>query len=242
MTVQSPLHIAMAVAVLHRLGRQRPVRLGLLLLIPLSVTVPFWWSPVAHGVTVLVDDPGVAIAAAGALGPVAVVALIALATVIAPIPGGPIAVAAGALYGASTGGVLTLAGAVLGAITAFAIARALGRDAVRGSRLAAVAWIARPRPQGRLMAIVFLSRLVPFISFDAVSYAAGLSTLAAWRFALATFAGIAPMSFLLAAVGAGLVDDPEAFAPLMMLFVGLTAVQFLATIVIKSLRRAMEQT
>ncbi|MEL7140350.1 MAG: VTT domain-containing protein, partial [Pseudomonadota bacterium] len=154
----------------------------------------------------------------------------------------PIAVAAGALYGASTGGVLTLAGAALGAITAFAIARALGRDAVRGSRLAAVAWIARPRPQGRLMAIVFLSRLVPFISFDAVSYAAGLSTLAAWRFALATFAGIAPMSFLLAAVGAGLVDDPEAFAPLMMLLVGLTAVPFLATIVIKSLRRAMEQT
>ncbi|MEM6421889.1 MAG: VTT domain-containing protein, partial [Pseudomonadota bacterium] len=172
----------------------------------------------------------------------AVVGLIALATVIAPIPGGPIAVAAGALYGASAGGALTLAGAALGAIAAFGIARVLGRDAVRRSRLSAVAWIARPRSQGRLMALVFLSRLVPFISFDAVSYAAGLSPLQAWRFAVATFAGIAPMSFLLAAVGSGLVDDPGSLAPIVILLIGLTAVPFPIAMAINRLRRATEQT
>lgn len=51
------------------------------------------------------------------------------------------------------------------------------------------------------MAIVFASRLLPFISFDVVSYAAGLTTLSLWRFALATFAGILPASFLLAHFG-----------------------------------------
>jgi uncharacterized membrane protein YdjX (TVP38/TMEM64 family) len=40
------------------------------------------------------------------------------------------------------------------------------------------------------MTIVFVSRLLPFISFDIVSYAAGLTRLAMWRFAVATLAGI----------------------------------------------------
>lgn len=242
MALHDPLPTTTASTASARPARRRPLRRALPVLLVVLATAPFWWSPAVEQVAALVDDPETAIAAAGALGPVAVVGLIALATVIAPIPGGPIAVAAGALYGASTGGALTLAGAALGAVVAFGIARGLGRDAVRGSRLSAVAWIARPRSQGRLMALVFLSRLVPFISFDAVSYAAGLSTLSAWRFALATLAGIAPMSFLLAAVGAGLVEEPEALAPLMVLLVGLTAVPFLIAMAINRLRRATTPT
>lgn len=46
-----------------------------------------------------------------------------------------------------------------------------------------------------------MSRLLPFVSFDAVSYATGLSSLNFWRFALATLAGIVPASFLLAHFG-----------------------------------------
>ena len=42
---------------------------------------------------------------------------------------------------------------------------------------------------------------MPFVSFDVVSYAAGLTTLSLWRFALATLAGILPASFLLAHFG-----------------------------------------
>jgi uncharacterized membrane protein YdjX (TVP38/TMEM64 family) len=51
------------------------------------------------------------------------------------------------------------------------------------------------------MAIVFVTRLVPFISFDVVSYAAGLTPLAAWRFAVATLAGMTPASFILTHFG-----------------------------------------
>lgn len=52
-----------------------------------------------------------------------------------------------------------------------------------------------------LTATVFVSRLMPFVSFDMVSYAAGLSQLHSWRFALATLVGIVPASFLLAHFG-----------------------------------------
>ncbi|MEP7283506.1 MAG: VTT domain-containing protein [Rubrivivax sp.] len=52
--------------------------------------------------------------------------------------------------------------------------------------------------QNSLMGIVFFSRLLPFLSFDLVSYAAGMTVLEFWRFAVATLAGIAPTSFLLA--------------------------------------------
>ena len=51
------------------------------------------------------------------------------------------------------------------------------------------------------MLIVFVSRALPFMSFDLVSYAAGLTVLSIWRFAIATIAGVAPISFLLAHFG-----------------------------------------
>ena len=55
--------------------------------------------------------------------------------------------------------------------------------------------------QNALTLLVFASRLLPFLSFDMISYAAGLSKLHLWRFAVATLAGIIPASFLLAHLG-----------------------------------------
>lgn len=56
------------------------------------------------------------------------------------------------------------------------------------------------------MLVVFASRLIPFISFDAVSYAAGITCLSFGRFAFATLLGVIPICFALAAMGAGMVD------------------------------------
>ena len=58
--------------------------------------------------------------------------------------------------------------------------------------------------QNTLTGIVFISRLLPFVSFDMVSYAAGVTPLRFWRFAVATLAGILPASFLLAHFGSEL--------------------------------------
>lgn len=136
----------------------------------------------------------------GMAGPLAVVALMILAILVSPIPSAPIALAAGALYGHTWGTVYVALGAGLGALAAFGLARLLGRDTLQrwlGSRLPN----ARLGSQNALMVIVFVSRLLPFISFDVVSYAAGFTALTWWRFALATLAGILPASFLLAHFG-----------------------------------------
>lgn len=138
---------------------------------------------------------------AGPAGPLAIIGLMTLAIVASPIPSAPIALAAGLIYGHLLGTVLVVIGAELGAITAFLIARYFGRERIErwlGSRY-------QNRflgSQNALMATVFASRLLPFVSFDVISYAAGLSQIAFWRFGLATLAGIVPASFVLTHLGA----------------------------------------
>jgi uncharacterized membrane protein YdjX (TVP38/TMEM64 family) len=134
------------------------------------------------------------------VGPLAIIGLLAMAIVLNPIPSAPIALAAGAAYGHLWGTVYVVTGAEIGALIAFAIARSVGYEVLHrwlGKRLS----LGSLASQNALMAAVFASRLLPFISFDLVSYAAGLTPLTLWRFAVATLAGIIPASFLLAHFG-----------------------------------------
>ncbi|MFT6785850.1 MAG: putative membrane protein YdjX (TVP38/TMEM64 family) [Glaciecola sp.] len=140
------------------------------------------------------------VARAGLWGPVVIVTLMTVAVVASPIPSAPIALAAGAAYGHLWGTAFVVLGAELGALIAFGLARVLGHDVLRrvfGDRVDA----GLLGSQNALTATVFASRLMPFVSFDMISYAAGLSRLHAWRFAIATLAGIVPASFLLAHFG-----------------------------------------
>lgn len=136
----------------------------------------------------------------GIWGPVAVVVLMMLAVLVSPIPSAPIAMAAGAAYGHTWGTLYIVIGAEAGALAAFGIARLVGQAAV-------TRWLGERASDGligsqnALTGIVFFSRLLPFVSFDLMSYAAGLTPLTWWRFALATLAGVVPVSFLLAHFG-----------------------------------------
>jgi len=91
--------------------------------------------------------------------------------------------------------------------------------------------------QNALTGIVLVSRLLPFVSFDLVSYAAGLTNLATWRFALATLAGILPASFLLAHLGGELASsDLQRVAITVLALGGITVVP----IVVHALRAKRE--
>lgn len=136
----------------------------------------------------------------GLWGPLAIIGLMTLAILVSPIPSAPIALAAGAAYGHGWGALYVLLGAQLGAMAAFALARIVGAATVHrwfGERLS----MGLIGSQNALMGIVFVTRLLPFLSFDIVSYFAGLTVLSFWRFSLATFVGTAPASFLLAHFG-----------------------------------------
>ncbi len=138
--------------------------------------------------------------AVGGWGPILIIVLMTVAIVASPIPSAPIALAAGAAYGHTAGTVYIVIGAELGALAAFSLARFLGRGVLTrwlGDKVDK-GWLGS---QNALTFTVFASRLMPFISFDIVSYAAGLSRLHFWRFAVATLAGIIPASFVLAHFG-----------------------------------------
>ncbi len=136
----------------------------------------------------------------GPIGPLFVILLMIVAVVFNPLPSAPIALASGALYGHTAGTVYIVIGAELGAIAAFMIARVAGYDLIR-RYLGDIDSLGRFGSQNSLTLIVFASRLIPFMSFDLVSYGAGLTPLRLWRFALATLFGLLPMSFLLAHFG-----------------------------------------
>ncbi len=169
--------------------------------------------------------------AMGLWGPVTVIGLMTVAIVFSPAPSAPIALAAGAAYGHFWGTVYILAGAQAGAMIAFGIARMLGGKAV-ARWLGRRPELARIGSQNTLMAVVFVSRLIPFISFDVVSYAAGLTPLTIWRFALATFAGIVPASFALAHFGDEMASgEAGRIAVSVLLLGGLTLVPIVVRLV-----------
>jgi len=155
----------------------------------------------------------------GPLGPLAIVAGIAGAVVFSPIPSAPIALAAGAAFGKVWGSVYVVLGAEAGALLAFGIARWFGYDAVRRWSWAA-RLLDRTRSQAALAGIVFASRLVPFISFDAVSYAAGLTPLRWWWFALATLAGVVPVSIALVWFGERMLEEGTGWIGITVLLAG----------------------
>lgn len=181
------------------------------------------------------------VARLGPWGPVAVIGLMAFAILVSPIPSAPIALAAGALYGHAWGTLYVLLGAEIGALAAFGIARLVGYEVLRrwlGERLS-LGWLGS---QNALMGLVFVSRLLPFVSFDVISYAAGLTVLSLWRFALATLAGILPASFLLAHFGAGMVAGEAEQAMIAALGLGvLVALPLAARFIRERLRRRTKE-
>lgn len=160
----------------------------------------------------------------GPLGPLLIIGLMTVAVIMSPIPSAPIALAAGAAYGHYWGALYVAIGSEAGALIAFGVSRLIGYDVLN-------AWLGTRRPTGMLhrfirsqnalMVVVFVTRLMPFLSFDIISYAAGLTPLRTWRFAVATLLGIIPASFLLAHFGDELASGDWRRAGVTVLALGL---------------------
>jgi uncharacterized membrane protein YdjX (TVP38/TMEM64 family) len=60
-------------------------------------------------------------------------------------------------------------------------------------------------PEKYLTIIVFATRLLPIFNFDIISYAAGLTRMNPWKFALATFLGMLPATYFFAYSGESLI-------------------------------------
>ena len=137
--------------------------------------------------------------AAGSLAPLVFVFVMA-ASVILPVPTFPLDVLAGQIFGPVLGTLYAVLGATLGAVFSFLLARWLGRDLI-ARFLRGHINVCRQCSDKLLTKVVFLARLVPAVSFDVVSYGAGLTKMSLARFALASFLGMLPLTFAYASLG-----------------------------------------
>lgn len=162
--------------------------------------------------------------------PILFVSLLVVQAVLAPLPAPALAAAGGYLFGTVEGFLLTWAGALVGGMLCFALSRALGRDFVRRStRLEGLDRYVEEH--GAIL--VFVLRLIPLISFDAISYAAGLTGISFWRFLIATALGAAPGTFVFVYLG-GASPEPGLYAA----FIGLA---ILAVAAYAVFRRVMDE-
>jgi len=183
----------------------------------------------------------------GRAAPVAFIVIYAIA-VVALIPGAPLTIAGGALFGALRGAVYAVIGAALGSTVAFLLARYVARRAIAQqiARMPRVAAIDRAVcADGRR--IVMLLRLSPLVPFNFLNYALGLSTISVGDFLLATI-GMVPGAFMYAYVGkiagealalAGQAQVPHDTSYYAALVAGLAATIAATTLVARTARRAL---
>jgi len=132
---------------------------------------------------------------AGMFAPFLYMMLMALAVVITVIPSLPLNVAAGIYFGPILGTLFSALGALAGAMLSFLIARYLGRKFMERFLTGHINFCTQCSDY-LLTKIVFISRLLPFVSFDLVSYGAGLTKMSLRAFSLATFLGMLPLTFI----------------------------------------------
>lgn len=120
---------------------------------------------------------------------------------LAPVPRSVVSVLIGLVAGFWAGLAVALAGGLLGALGAFALARILGRPAVArlaGRHLDRVDRLAVDR--GFLA--VLTGRLVPVVPFVVLSYGAGLTTVRPGSYSAATALGLLPSTAVQVGIGA----------------------------------------
>ncbi|MFO1444223.1 TVP38/TMEM64 family protein [Bacillus sp. Bva_UNVM-123] len=127
--------------------------------------------------------------------------LMVFQSVMAPLPAFVITFANGLLFGWFFGAILSWSSAMLGAIVCFYLAKFLGRPVVEKivTKKALNWWDQFFAKYGKHS--VFIARLVPIVSFDLVSYAAGVTSISFWQFFWATGLGQLPATILYSYLG-----------------------------------------
>lgn len=147
----------------------------------------------------------------GVLAPVVSFLLMVFQALAAPLPAFLITFANAALFGWVYGAMLSWFSAMVGAIICFYIARFLGREFVEKltSKTALESVDGFFEKHGRYA--ILIARLLPFISFDIVSYAAGLTKMKIKDFVIATGLGQLPATIIYSYAGEMLTGGAKMF-------------------------------
>ena len=150
-------------------------------------------------------------------------ALMILQSIAAPLPAFLITFANASLFGWWKGAILSWSSDMAGAAVCFFIARILGRDVVE--KLTSKAGLEQIDEffdkHGQLS--ILIARLLPFISFDIVSYAAGLTSMSFGSFFLATGIGQLPATIVYSYVGGMLTGGAKMLVSALFILFALAA-------------------
>ena len=157
--------------------------------------------------------------------------LMVLQSVLAPLPAFVITLTNANLFGWVAGAILSWSSAMAGATLCFYISRILGRDVAE--KFASKAGLKQVDEffdkYGKNA--VLICRLIPIISFDYVSYAAGLTGMSYWHFAIATGIGQLPATLIYSYVGNFLTGGIKYLVIGLLIFFSLGAIFFTARVI-----------
>ena len=202
----------------RKIGRMIAI-VGIVLFMILYFTIPSLHNGLNHAFSTISKlDTAIVIEYLRSYGKLAAVVsfiLMVLQSIAAPIPAFLITLSNAAIFGWWQGAILSWSSAMVGAALCFYIARVLGRDVVE-----------KLTSKGALESVdvffekygnrtIIVCRLLPFVSFDFVSYAAGLTNMRFWSFFIATGIGQLPATIVYSYVGGTLTGGAQ------KLFVGL---------------------
>jgi uncharacterized membrane protein YdjX (TVP38/TMEM64 family) len=218
-----------------------------LLVIPvlLYYLVPAFQEIIQNAIKVLsrvdVDAARDYILSFGIWAPVVSFFLMVFQSVAAPLPAFVITFANAGLFGWVKGAALSWSSAMVGAILCFAIARLYGRFVVEKftTRRALKEVDVFFEKYGKWA--VLIARLLPFISFDIVSYAAGLTAMGWWEFIWATGLGQLPATLVYSYVGDMLVGSVRNVVFGLLILFALTTIIIMARQIWRD-RNAMQTT
>ena len=136
--------------------------------------------------------------------------LMVFSSLLAPLPAFMITLSNAAIFGWWQGAILSWSSAMVGAALCFFLARGLGRDVIeklagRGALAGVEGYFQKYGTK-----TILICRLLPFVSFDAVSYFAGLTPIKFLPFFIATGLGQTPATIVYSYVGGMLTGGAKA--------------------------------
>lgn len=149
--------------------------------------------------------------------------LMVFQSVAAPLPAFLITFANAAVFGWWKGALLSWSSAMAGALLCFWIARIAGRDVVEKltSKFAMDSIDVYFEKYGKHT--ILICRLLPFVSFDFVSYAAGLTAMGVFPFLVATGVGQLPATLVYSYVGGMLTGSVKTVVTALLLIFAISA-------------------
>lgn len=162
-------------------------------------------------------------------------------SIAAPLPAFVITFANAGIFGWVKGAMLSWASAMAGATLCFYISKYFGREVVEKltSKTALKSVDSFFEKYGKYT--ILITRLLPFISFDIVSYAAGLTGMSFWAFFWATGLGQLPATIIYSYVGGMLVGGTKLMVFGLLILFAISILIFMAKKIVNEKNKTKQE-